>query len=724
MSEPMYAFRNPDLPVEERAKDLLGRLTLSEKISQLMHASPAIERLGIPDYNWWNECLHGVARAGVATVFPQAIGLASTFDVPLIERAASAISDEARAKHHANALRGDHGIYKGLTFWTPNINIFRDPRWGRGQETYGECPYLTGRMGVAFVRGLQGNDPKYLKLVATPKHFAVHSGPEKDRHHFDAKASPKDLRETYLPAFRDCVIEARAESVMGAYNHTNGEPCCASPTLLDEILRKEWGFKGYVVSDCGAVEDFHEHHKITSTPEESAALAVREGCDLNCGCVYNRLLEALAQELVSEAEIDRCLVRLLCARIRLGMFDPPERVAYAQIPYEVVDCEEHRALALEAARKSIVLLKNERGVLPLSNNLGCIAVIGPNADEREMLWGNYNGLPSKSVTPLEGIRAAVSESTRVVYRPGCEHVESGSVGLGGPEHGFAEAQAVAETADAIVLCLGLTPRLEGEEGDASLSDAGGDRISIALPDVQQKLLERMAALGKPLVLVLLSGSALSVPWAQEHVPAILQQFYPGQAGGSALAEVLFGKTSPSGRLPVTVVRGLEQLPPFEDYAMAGRTYRYMEEEPLYPFGFGLGYSTFSYSALRVAESVSTDVGQLEVSVEVTNTGEREAEEVVQLYVRREDAPLRVPVRQLAGFRRVALRPKESASVRFEVGERQLAYVDENGRYVLGPGVLSVSVGGSQPDALSARLGAAKCVSAQVRLEGKGRTLAP
>jgi len=594
------AYKDIALTFEDRARDLVSRMTIEEKVSQMMHSAPAIERLGVPAYNWWNECLHGVARAGVATVFPQAIGLAAMWDVDLMGEIADVISTEGRAKHHEAVRQGDYGIYRGLTFWTPNINIFRDPRWGRGHETYGEDPYLTARLGVAFVKGLQGDHPTYLKAVATPKHFAVHSGPEKDRHSFDAVVSKKDLRETYLPAFEACVKEAGAGSVMGAYNRTNGEPCCASKTLLIDILRDEWGFDGYVVSDCGAIQDIHQHHQVTTCTAESAALSVTNGCDLECGCVYANLMTALEKGLISEETIDRALVRLFTARFRLGMFDPPEQVPYAQIPYEANDCEEHRQLARKAARESIVLLKNEpgsptyeggvgRGLLPLRKDLNSIAVIGPNADSLDVLLGNYFGTPSRYVTPLEGIRNAVSADTRVWYAKGCEL-------LGNSTDGFSEAVSAAERSEVVVICPGLSPQIEGEAGDAFNSDAGGDRTHIDLTGVQQQLLERIVAVGKPVVLVLLNGSALAINWANEHVPAILEAWYPGQEGGTAIADVLFGDYNPSGRLPVTFPKSLEQLPPFEDYSMQGRTYRYMTEEPLYPFGYGLSYTRFEYSA--------------------------------------------------------------------------------------------------------------------------------
>ena len=672
------AWKDASLPLEDRVRDLISQMTLEEKTGQMLNAAPAIPRLGIPAYNWWNECLHGVARAGVATVFPQAIGLAATWNATLVHRMATATSDEARAKHHEFSRRGDTGMYKGLTFWSPNINIFRDPRWGRGHETYGEDPYLTGRMGVAFVRGLQGDDPKYLKLVATPKHYAVHSGPEPERHHFDAQVSPKDLRETYLPAFRDCIKEGKAVSVMGAYNRTNGEPCCGSKTLLRDVLRDEWQFDGYVVSDCGAICDIHANHKVTNTPAESCALAVNNGCDLNCGDTYSHLVTAVKQELIPEEAIDAAVTRLFTARFRLGMFDPPEVVPYAQIRYEVNDSPENRQLALQAARESIVLLKNRDDLLPLSRGLKSIAVIGPNANSLDVLLGNYFGTPSKYVTVLEGVRGKVSPDTRVIYAEGCEVA-------GESRDGFTEALAAADRAEVVVMCLGLSPQTEGEEGSAAFSEAGGDRLHLDLPGVQQELLEAVCALGKPVALVLLGGSAVAVTWGNERVPAILAAWYPGEEGGTAVADVLFGDYTPAGRLPVTFVKSLDQLPPFDDYSMRARTYRYMEEEPLYPFGFGLSYTTFVYSNLSLSgERISTDE-TLDISVQVENTGRRSGDEVVQLYLCDLEASATVPVRQLAGFQRIPLGPGEKKQVRFTLTPREMALIDEEGRAVLEPG---------------------------------------
>jgi beta-glucosidase len=697
-----HAFLNPRLPIEERVDDLVSKLNLVEKASQMLHGAPAIERLGIPAYNWWNECLHGVARAGVATVFPQAIGLAAMWNPRRMHEVATAVSDEARAKHHEFVRKGDRGLYKGLTFWTPNINIFRDPRWGRGHETYGECPFLTSRLAVAFCKGMQGDDPKYLKIVATPKHFAVHSGPEGLRHSFDAVVSEKDLRETYLPAFHACVTEAKAYSVMGAYNRTNGEVCCGSQTLLVKILREEWKFDGYVVSDCWAVRDFHEQHKVTATWEESAALAIKAGCDLNCGCAFEHLPQAVEQGLIDEADLDRALRRLFGARMRLGMFDPPEIVAYAAIPYDVNDCKKHRELALQTARDSIVLLKNENDLLPLSPNTKTIAVIGPNANNDEVLIANYHGTPSRPVTPLEGIRAAVSPQTEVLYTNGCNLTGTTTDGLGRAGN-LSEALSVAERADVVVLVLGLSAEIEGEQGDASNSEAAGDKVDLNLTGLQQRMTEEIVALGKPTVVVLLAGSALSITWAEQHVGAIIDAWYPGGEGGTAIADVLFGKVSPAGRLPITFPRSIADVPPFSDYSMLGRTYRYLEKEPLFPFGFGLCYSKFHYSEMKLSSAV-VEVGQdFEVSATIANVGKRVSDEVVQLYVKDLDASCRVPRHELRGFERVTLAPGETRRIAFTLTPRDLSLIDQQGRRVLEPGRFRLYLGGSQPDARSVAL---------------------
>ena len=814
-------YKDPNQPLDKRVDDLLSRMTLEEKASQLLSASPAIDRLGVPAYDWWNECLHGVARAGRATVFPETIGMAATWDTGFLFRAATAISDEARAKHHEFVRRGKRGIYQGLTFWTPNINIFRDPRWGRGMETYGEDPYLTGRMAVEFIRGLEGDDPKYLKTVATAKHFAVHSGPESTRHVFDARVSETDLRDTYLPQFEMAVKDGGAFSVMCAYNRVDGLPACANPPLLENILRKEWGFPGYVVSDCGAVGDIYQGHKTAKNAAEGVAMAVKAGTDLDCGLEYENVVPAVRQGLLAEKDVDTALRRLLRARFKLGMFDPPEMVRWAQIPYSVNDSPEHRELALEAARKSIVLLKNEGGLLPLDRNMKTIAVIGPNADSVEMLLGNYNGQPSQPVTPLAGIRQKVSAGTQVLYARGSDLAEGmplletvpasalfttdgadrqsglkaeyfntanfngrayftqafvsramrqsavipanpqplftrmdpqvdfnwwdgapradmdddnfgvrwtgylappasgkyqlGATGLNAYEvyldgkrlvqrdnvhergyeyetvdlqagklyplrvdfhevHGDAdirlvwapphasyedEALKMARQADVVVMFLGLSPRLEGEEMKVKVEGfSGGDRVRLGIPRVQEALLQHVSALGKPVVLVLLNGSAVAVNWAREHVPAIVEIWYPGQAGGSALADVLFGDYNPGGRLPVTFYKSEDQLPPFDDYSMKGRTYRYFEGEPLFPFGYGLSYTTFTYRNLQAPDEARAG-SPVKVSVEVENSGKRAGDEVVQLYVKHPGV-----VRELQGFERVPLGAGEHKTVEF------------------------------------------------------------
>lgn len=691
-------YRDPDLPIAERVSALISQMTLSEKVSQMVHTAPAIERLGLPEYNWWNECLHGVGRAGVATVFPQAIGMAASFDAPLLEKVATAISDEARAKHHAALRQGNRAQYFGLTYWTPNINLFRDPRWGRGQETYGEDPYLTSRLGVAFIRGLQGNHARYLKLVATAKHYAVHSGPEPLRHQFNAVVSPRDLRESYLPHFRAAVQEAKVASVMGAYNRVNGEPCCGSPTLLQKILREEWGFDGYVVSDCWAIKDFHTGHGVTNSPVESAALAARHGCDLNCGCLFLELVEAVKQGLISEAEIDRNLARLLTARFKLGMFDPPARVPWSKLSPNIVGCEKHRRLARQMACESIVLLKNN-GILPLRKDLNNLAVLGPNALSISALLGNYNGFAPSMTTIAEGILAKVSAGTQVVIAAGCEL--SGDRPLS-----FGEFWGTPrDKADAIIAVVGYTAELEGEEGCVQ---GDGDRHKYGLPGRQQELLEKLHELGKPLIVVCLAGSPVDLSWAQEHAAAVLLAWYPGAEGGHAVADVLFGDYNPAGRLPITFPKSYEQLPPFEDYSMRGRTYRFMEQEPLYRFGYGLSYTKFKYSKLKIRPSRGSAVQRRAavasaaptgwtVSAEVQNIGERAGDEVVQLYVKDRQASVPVPRLHLEGFARLHLKPGQKKIVQFQLTASQLMCYDDNGQPFLEPGEFEISVGGGQPD---------------------------
>jgi beta-glucosidase len=689
------AYKNPGLPVEQRVNDLVSRMTLEEKVSQLGHAAEAIPRLGVPKYNWWNEGLHGVARAGYATVLPQAIGMAATFDEPLMHEVADTISTEFRAKYYA-ALHpdGSSDWYRGLTVWSPNINIFRDPRWGRGQETYGEDPYLTSRMGVAFVTGLQGDDPKYLKTVATSKHFAVHSGPETTRHTVDVQASPHDMNDTYLPAFRATVTEAKVDSVMCAYNSLNGQPACANTVLLQDYLRKDWSFQGYIVSDCGAVEDiFHGHH-YTKTMEEAAAVAFKAGTDLVCGwpesrIAYHRsaILEAVKQGLLPEADIDRALRRLFTARFRLGMFDPRGMVPYSRISPAENDTEAHRELAHKAAREAIVLLKNKDNFLPLRGTYKKIAVIGPDANNLDALTGNYNGTPSKPVTVLSGIKKRFAQSN-VLYAEG--------TGLIGPAKvGDADPLAAARTADLVVLVMGLSPRIEGEEMEFKAEGfSGGDRTRLDLPAPQEDLVKKIAALRKPMVLVLMNGSALAVNWEDENLPAILEAWYPGEEGGTAIAEALAGDFSPGGRLPVTFYESIDQLPPFDDYSMAKRTYRYFDGEPLYPFGYGLSYATFEYKNAMVDNVNIMAEGTVKISVDVSNTGSMAGDEVVELYLTHEGVP-GAPQRALEGFQRVHLNPGQQQSVSFTLSGRQLSAVDPDGTRRIVAGKVDVWVGGGQ-----------------------------
>ncbi len=754
---------NPDLAAEKRAADLVARMTLEEKVLQMQNGAPALPRLNIPAYDWWNEALHGVARAGQATVFPQAIGLAATFDTDLMHRIADIISTEARAKYN-EAIRDDnHGRYFGLTFWSPNINIFRDPRWGRGQETYGEDPYLTSRMAVAFIHGLQGDDPHYYKVIATAKHYAVHSGPESTRHQFDVVPSERDLIDTYLPAFRASIVEGKADSVMCAYNDVNGVPACANTDLLQKRLRGDWGFQGYVVSDCGAISDIFRGHKYKATAAEASAVAVKAGTDLTCGTEYRSLVEAVKSNLIAESEIDRSLERLFVARFKLGMFDPPERVPFSKIPYSVNDSAEHRKVALEAARKAIVLLKNSDGALPLKPAVHSIAVIGPSADDSVALLGNYNGFSSKHVTPLEGIREQFAGKAEIRYALGATYTsQSASLlpaevrsapggtlrapvageytfvvpgGRGGPsaklfldgkeltdlhvtletgrdyalriestqqqrpgagpvfgpgvqiswtppaEPLLAQAVEIAKNSDVVVACVGLNPNLEGEEMRVSIPGfAGGDRTDLKVPESQEKLIQALIATGKPVVVVLASGSALAANYAAEHAAAVLQLWYGGEEAGTAIAETLAGVNNPAGRLPVTFYRGVEQLPPFDDYSMKGRTYRYFKGDVLYGFGFGLSYAKFQYSGLRAKRSAQG----AEISIRVKNESAREGDEVVQLYVDGGGSPDDA-IRQLRGFQRIHLRGGETREVRFTPGAEAIP-----------KGKVRIAVGGGQP----------------------------
>lgn len=840
---------------EQKAKELVAAMTLEEKVSQMNYESPAIERLGIPEYNWWNECLHGVARAGKATVFSQAIGLAATFDRDQMTKISEAISDEARAKHHEFASRGKRGIYQGLTFWTPNINIFRDPRWGRGMETYGEDPYLAGELAVRFIKGLQGDDPHYLKLVATAKHFAVHSGPEVDRHRFDAVPSPQDFLNTYSPHFEKVVKEAGVYSIMCAYNSYYGKPCCGNEQLSG-LLRNDWGFDGYIVSDCWAIRDFYDEgaHEISADAKEASAMAVKAGTDLNCGSSYPALVEAVNSGLITEEELDVSLERLLIARLKLGLFAPEGAVKYENIPYDVVDSEKHRLLALETARKSIVLLKNENNTLPLDKNkVKKIAVIGSNADDLEVLLGNYNGYPTDPITPLEGIKQKLPNA-QVTYAVGCKLAEglpvfepipqsvlftdtslkekglqaeyydniafegtpkhmridktvdftwrttppfddmsydaysvrwtgilsvdkTGNYALGGEafssmklflddellmqrqdvhhpkkiyeyvrleggkrykikfecvqnntDHSIMrllwespkadlekEAIDIAQEADAVILCMGISPLLEGEEMKVKVDGfSGGDRVHTKLPKTQTELIKKIQALNKPTVLVLLNGSALSINWENENIPAIIEAWYPGQAGGTAIADVIFGDYNPAGRLPVTFYKDINDIPPFSDYNMKGKTYRYFKGEPLYEFGYGLSYTTFKYSNLEMPETL--EAGEdLVVKVDVENTGSLDGEEVVQLYVQNPNADAFNPHKTLAGFERLSFTSGEKKTLTFKVNKDQLSVVDAKGQKVVQPGEYQISVGGAQPS--DSRIKQGSVVSKKITISG-------
>ncbi len=670
------------------AENLVSQMTLEEKASQLRYDAPAIERLGIPAYNWWNEALHGVARSGTATVFPQAIGLAAIFDEDCMSEVADAISTEARAKYNMQSAKGDRDIYKGLTFWSPNVNIFRDPRWGRGQETYGEDPFLTSRLGVSFVKGMQGSG-EYYKTAACAKHFAVHSGPESLRHEFDAVVSDYDLYDTYLPAFEACVKEAGVEAVMGAYNRTNGEPCCAHSRLMGDILRSEWGFEGHFVSDCWAISDFHMYHKVTDTAPESAALAIKNGCDINCGNTYLVLLQALQEGRVTEDDITAACVRAFTARYMLGMFD--ENCEYNAIPYSANDCEKHATLALETARRAMVLLKND-GILPINiNALKSVAVIGPNADSISALEGNYNGTSSRNVTYLEGIRAACAEAgVRVNYSVGSALYKNSVSQLSLENDRLAEAVQAAEMSDVAILVLGLDPTIEGEQGDTSNEYSSGDKRDLELPLCQRRLLDAVIATGKPVIVIVASGSALRV----ESGNAILQAWYAGQAGGTAAADIIFGKISPSGKLPVTFYKSASDLPEFIDYSMQGRTYRYFKGNALYPFGFGLSYTKVAYS------DAIYDSERGIISVRVRNTGEYDVEEVVQAYVKPLEFDSHGVNHSLCAFGRVKLASKEEKRVILRIPARAFECVTDDGKRIKAGRHFRLYVGGSQPDSVS------------------------
>ncbi len=686
-----------------KATALVGQMTLEEKVSQTLHPAAAVDRLGINAYNWWNEALHGVARAGIATIFPQAIGLAATFDEDFLEKIGNAVSEEGRAKYNMQARREDRDIYKGLTFWAPNVNIFRDPRWGRGHETYGEDPYLTSRLGVRFVNGIQGHDENHMKAAACAKHFAVHSGPEDIRHEFNAVVSKQDMRETYLPAFKALVTEAKVEAVMGAYNRTNGEPCCGSKTLLKDILRDEWGFKGHVTSDCWAIKDFHEGHHVTNSPVESVALAMNNGCDLNCGNIFVYLKEAVEQGLVKEERLDEALVNLFTTRFKLGIMG--DETAFDNIPYNVVDDKPMRALNVEAAQKCVVLLKNENDLLPLNkSSIKTIGVVGPNANNRRALVGNYEGTAARYITVVEGIQDYVGDDVRVLTSEGCHLCKGKVTDLANGKDRFSEVEEICALSDVVVCVMGLDSGLEGEEGDQGNQYASGDKPNLLLPGLQSKILEICKESGKPVVLVVLSGSALDLSWADANLPAVLQGWYPGAEGGKAIAKVLFGDANPEGKLPITFYYSTDDLPSFTDYSMKGRTYRYMEKDALYPFGYGLSYTSYDVSGLKCSSETLKDDG-VEVEVTVKNTGKLAGTDTIQAYVKveAEKELVNVPNFSLKGIKKVTLDPGEEKKVSIKLPKEAFALFDTDGVLKLNKGKAIVYVGDQQPDKRSAAL---------------------
>lgn len=669
----------------KKAHELVACMTLEEKASQLRYNAPAIERLQVPAYQWWNEGLHGVARAGTATMFPQAIGMAASFDDALLKKVAEVIATEGRAIYNAYSKRNIRSYnYRGLTFWTPNINIFRDPRWGRGQETYGEDPYLTTRMGLAMVRGLQG-DGETMKTAACAKHFVAHSGPENVRHEFDAQVSAKDLEETYMPAFEALVKEGKVESVMGAYNRVNGEVACGMP-MIQEVLRDKWGFEGHFVSDCWAIRDFHEHHMVTVTAAESAAKAINAGCDLNCGNTYLHILNAYEQGLVREETITTACERLFTTRYMLGIMEGSE---YDEIPYEVVECREHLELSREMAQESMVLLKND-GILPLDlTKYKTIGVIGPNADSRAALWGNYFGTSSENITILQGIKETVGDKARVLYAEGCPVGEGKAANNARKRYSMSEASVVADASDVIVLCMGLDYNYEGEQGDTGNSDAAGDNPLLQLPELQREVQQLVAESGKPVIYCMMTGSAVDMRFAKEHFQAIFQLWYPGAEGGRAFADLLFGKVSPSGKLPITLYASVEGLPKFTDYSMKGRTYRYIETEPLYPFGFGLTYGKAGVT--KAAYEAGT------VFATVVNAGERATEDVVQVYIKGQHSPNATLHPSLCAFERVSLKPGEEKTICLPIAEKAFTVVDETGRRFVETDTFDIYVGMSSAD---------------------------
>ena len=685
---------------DAQAKALVAQMTLEERAAMLRFDAPAIPRLGVPSYNWWNEALHGVARAGTATVFPQAIAMAAAFDRDLITCMGRVIATEGRAKYNEQAAQDDRAIYKGLTFWSPNVNIFRDPRWGRGHETYGEDPYLSGELGAAFVKALQEKDEKgYMKAAACAKHFAVHSGPEAQRHEFDSVVNDKDFWETYIPAFEKLVTEAGVEGVMGAYNRLNGVPCCGSKLLLKDILREKWGFDGYVTSDCGAIQDFHEHHKVTDNQHESVAMALNAGCDLNCGGMYAYVMAAYELDMISEEVITECAERVMRTRIRLGLFDP--ECSFNKIPYETVCCPEHIAQAVRAAQESMVLLKND-GILPLKC-VKTLGVIGPNADNKVVLTGNYHGTPDRGITPLEGLCAeADHQGFRVYYAEGCHMVQDHVEMLAAANDRISEAVTVAKHSDVVVLVLGLDERYEGEDGEFS---TGGDKFNLLLPEPQRLLMEKVCAVGKPVILVNMTGSPMDLRYADEHCAAVLQAWYPGARGGHVLADVLFGRVSPSGKLPVTFYASDEDLPGFLDYSMENRTYRYFTGTPLYPFGFGLGYADIRLTGAALEDGV--------VVATVKNCSDFAASEVVQVYVKANADAFAPANPSLCGFERVALEPGEEKEVRIELSRYAFTVVTDAGERVPAKGGCTLYCGFNQPDARSEALTGKKCIALSI-----------
>lgn len=694
MAQGQYPFRNPELSIDQRVDDLVSRLTLEEKVKQMLNNTPSIERLGIPAYNWWNECLHGVGRSEYkVTVFPQAIGMAASWDDVLLKQVASSIAEEGRAIYNDAQRKKNYSQYHALTYWTPNINIFRDPRWGRGQETYGEDPFLTGKMGKAFVLGLQGDNPYYLKASACAKHYAVHSGPESLRHIFNADVTTYDLWDTYLPAFRDLVVDAKVSGVMCAYNAFQGQPCCGNDLLMQAILRDKWQFKGYVTSDCGAIDDFYRHHKTHPNAESAAAAAVFHGTDLDCGQeAYMALIKAVREGIITERQVDVSLKRLFSIRFRLGLFDPLDKVPYSNIPISVLECARHQELAKRMAQESIVLLKNRKRLLPLSKDkFKKIVVMGPNANNKDALLGNYNGVPTRMLTPLQAIRERVGDEAEVLFVKGPDHVDVAT------DEMLQQWVAQVKGADIVIFIGGISPQLEGEEMLVSKDGfSGGDRTTIALPAVQTEMMKALAVERIPTVFVMMTGSALAIPWEANHVPAILNAWYGRQYGGEAIADVLFGDYNPSGKLPVTFYAKDSDLPDFNSYDMAGRTYRYFQGKALYPFGYGLSYTDFAYSSLQIPRKCNQTDKEIKVEVTVKNKGKLAGEEVVQLYISHPGQKVLVPLASLKGFQRVHLKAGESKKLVFLLSDRDLACVDENGHLTMLPGDISIFIGGSSP----------------------------